>query len=739
MRHKMANIHETISEVEKLNPELAIQIKKYVKDHSYGLVFENNLPEAVRLYKKSICTGDVVNILPPRGEFEKADNHIPWVVKDIQEDIATVEHDSETKNVNVEDLVATLSYHDVIYPGLREIDRVERGNPDDPYHMVINAENYHALEALTYAYAGKVDCIYIDPPYNKLNEKDWKYNCNYIDANDQYRHSKWLTFMERRLKLAKQLLNPSDSVLIVTIDEVEYARLGLLLEQTFPEAQIQMITDVINPKGASRENEFSRVEEYIYVCRMGNAKINKFKNNFLGNTNDDKKARVWEGFNRSNNLRYGGNNQFYPIYIDENTRKIVEIGEPMDLDYHPQDFPMKEGLTSVFPINIRGEESIWRCIPETAREWVDKGYLKVSKYYPKTDRWTLSYIPEGIQNRIESGEIFVSGKLSDGSLDIQRIDSNEENVSPKTVWFQKQHNSSNYGASIIHKIIPGHNFKYPKSLYAVRDTLSFFVDDKKDALIIDFFAGSGTTLHAVNLLNAEDGGHRRCICITNNEVSENEEKKFIKAGLRPSDPEWEKYGIAHYIAWPRTKCSIEGVDINGNPLKGDYGCDTEEYKKYEKDVINPDTDKKLRRKLYINTKQKIYPKLAEINMSDGFKANAIFCELTYESVWPIRLDNAFDAIAPILWMLAGCRGPIIHHIGKSYLTTDYYGVLFDYNHASKFCEKVKNTPSIKTVFVVTDDQRRYSNICRLIPEIDVHRLYETYLRTFEIGGEGGLD
>lgn len=125
--------------------------------------------------------------------------------------------------------------------------------------------------------------------------------------------------------------------------------------------------------------------------------------------------------------------------------------------------------------------------------------------------------------------------------------------------------------------------------------------------------------------------------------------------------------------------------------------------------------------------------------ADGFKANAVFCELTYESAWPIRLDNAFNAIAPILWMQAGCQGPIIHKIGKSYLTTDYYGVLFDYGQASKFCEKVKNTPTIKTVFVVTDDQRRYSNMCKRLPGIEVHRLYETFLRTFEICGEGGLD
>ena len=129
----------------------------------------------------------------------------------------------------------------------------------------------------------------------------------------------------------------------------------------------------------------------------------------------------------------------------------------------------------------------------------------------------------------------------------------------------------------------------------------------------------------------------------------------------------------------------------------------------------------------------------DLALCDGFKTNVVFCELTYESAWPIRLDNAFDVIAPILWMQSGCQGPIIKRIGKSYLTTDYYGVLFDYNQASKFCEKVKATPSIKTVFVVTDDQRRYSNMCKRLQGIEVHRLYETYLRTFEICGEGGLD
>ena len=133
---------------------------------------------------------------------------------------------------------------------------------------MINAENYHALKMLTYTHYHSIDCIYIDPPYN-TGAKDWKYNNDYVDADDGYRHSKWLSFMERRLLVAKQLLNPDDSVLVVTIDEKEYLRLGMLLEQTFPEARIQMVSSVINPAAVSRSKEFGRTDEYIFFVMLG--------------------------------------------------------------------------------------------------------------------------------------------------------------------------------------------------------------------------------------------------------------------------------------------------------------------------------------------------------------------------------------------------------------------------------------------------------------------------------------
>lgn len=702
----MANINETISEVAKLNPELARRIQKYVKDHSYGLVFEHNLPEAVRLYKKQPAIGDTVNILAPRGQKETEENSVPWCVKYIDNGIAYLEHDGEAKDVPLEDICVLVSYRDVIYPGLKEIDRVERGNPEDPYHMVINSENYHALEALTYAYAGKVDCIYIDPPYNG-EQKDWKYNNDYVGKEDKYKHSKWLAFMERRLKLAKQLLNPKDSVLIVTIDEKEYLRLGCLLEDVFPEARIQMISDVINPRGTTRDGSFSRTDEYIFIVQMGT-------NSVFYPTKGEKHYVEWYRLRRTDHESRrgtvkGGTQQFYPIYVDEKTKKIVHIGEPLPANQDRNTVPQIEGAVAVFPIKNDGTEMNWGVTPETLKVLMENHFVRVKKNTKgKPQQYLIHYISYVQIDAIKEGKARIEGYNNDGTAIV--VEEEGHIVRPGSAWNIPSHNAGTYGSEILAGIIGEKRFTFPKSLYSVVDVLRYFISDKPNALIVDFFAGSGTTLHAVNLLNAEDGGHRRCICVTNNEVSEAEEKKFVADGLRPSDPDWEKYGIANYVTWPRTVCSIEGHDVNGKPLEGDYG--------------KPSKDIDLGYSL---------PK------ADGFKANAVFCELTYESAWPIRLDNAFNAIAPILWMQAGCQGPIIRKIGKSYLTTDYYGVLFDYGQASKFCEKVKNTPTIKTVFVVTDDQRRYSNMCKRLPGIEVHRLYETFLRTFEICGEGGLD
>ncbi|MGM9573792.1 MAG: DNA methyltransferase [Hominicoprocola sp.] len=156
-------------------------------------------------------------------------------------------------------------------------------DPSLPFNFIIEGDNLQALYLLEKTHRGKVDCIYIDPPYN-TGARDWKYNNDYVDGNDLYRHSKWLSMMKNRLQLAKHLLNPADSILIVTIDEKEYLRLGCLLEELFPTAKIQMVSSVINSKGVARD-EFFRVNEYLFFVRLGvcTASVLPLPDEWLGN------------------------------------------------------------------------------------------------------------------------------------------------------------------------------------------------------------------------------------------------------------------------------------------------------------------------------------------------------------------------------------------------------------------------------------------------------------------------
>lgn len=179
---------------------------------------------------------------------------------------------------------------------MKPIDSVCNAPDSDLWHTLIEADNYHALQLLEYMYHGKVDCIYIDPPYN-TGARDWKYNNNYVDSNDVYRHSKWLSFMKKRLELAKKLLNPEDSVLIVTIDEKEYLHLGCLLEEMFPEGRIQMISSMINFAGSTRNAEFARSNEYIFILYFGAAMpfpIKMLDNGISGRNSSRVKTNYWK-------------------------------------------------------------------------------------------------------------------------------------------------------------------------------------------------------------------------------------------------------------------------------------------------------------------------------------------------------------------------------------------------------------------------------------------------------------
>lgn len=588
-----------------------------------------------------------------------------------------------------------------IYPSFQIMDEVKNAPDKALWHALIEADNYYALQLLAYLYPGMVDCIYIDPPYN-TGARDWKYNNDYVDSTDQYRHSKWLSFIKKRLLLAHKLLNPKDSVLIVTIDEKEYLHLGCLLEELFPEANIQMVSVVIKAGGVSRGSEFNRTNEYIYFILFGDASPSAvaLSEEWLGGVKNTTKNDIrWRELRRtsSHSLRTERPHSFFPIFVYQDGSAIHSIGEPFyGNDYMSAVIP-PEGTRAIWPLFPDGREGCWQVSKDNIYEMMKKGYIRMGKF--TQNGMSMSYLSKGEQTKVETGDYKVIGNRDDGSI----ITDNSDYIPtfiPGTIWQISSHDATENGTKLLSKII-GKRFSYPKSLYAVHDTIRFFVANKPNALIVDFFAGSGTTLHAVNLLNAEDDGNRRCIMVTNNEVSEQEAKTLTKQGFKPGDEEWERLGIARYVNWPRTVCSIEGHDINGQPLKGEYiGTDNRQ-------------------------------------MKDGFAANCIFFKLNFLDKTQVALGRQFRELLPILWMKAGGEGICPRLTSDEIpqmlvLPENRFAVLTDEKAFSEFLEKVVEQDTIRTIYLVVDSDSMYREMARCFPKRQTYQLYRDYLDNFRI-------
>lgn len=699
----MAALNELIQKIE--NPELRAQIQaaadKLVKQKKFGLVFEEHLPECTPLYDIPVRKGLKVSLR--RGKANET-----YTVLKIEggKALCLPRNGNEAVEFPVDDLVTTAELGDPIYPCLQMLDEVCNTPDSDLWHTLIEADNYHALQLLEYLYAGKVDCIYIDPPYN-TGAKDWKYNNDYVDGADEYRHSKWLSFMQKRLEITKRLLNPNDSVLIVTIDEKEYLHLGCLLEEMFPTAGIQMVTSVINQSGVARAGQFYRAEEYLFYVFIGDASITPTGNDMLNAPENDegKKIDIWRRLLRSgtNARRQDGVKQFYPFWIDPEKKCIHSVGDYIPLDCSRDTImPPEPGLVACWPIHSDDTEGCWQISADTARNGLSEGTVRIGAYNRRKDRWSVSYLRKAEKERIARGEIEITGKDENGALILQFSKTVGRIKNPVTVWNQRSHNAGAGGSNVLRALIPGHAFAFPKSVYAVLDTIRFVVANKPNALVVDFFAGSGTTLHAVNLLNAEDGGNRRCIMVTNNEISAEERRGFEARGIKQGDPEWEARGIARYVTWPRTVCSIEGHDVNGNPLKGNY----------------------------ITTGEQ------EMPMADGFKANAVFFKLGFLDKTRVSLGMQFRELLSLLWMKAGSIGkcPTIDAgvPDMLILPENKMAILNDENRFGAFTEKLAQHPEIEVIYLVTDYESSFVSMTQALEGKTTYQLYRDYLDNFRI-------
>lgn len=375
-----------------------------------------------------------------------------------------------------------------------------------PKNFLIEGDNYHVLSVLNYTHKKGIDIIYIDPPYN-TGAKDWKYNNNYVDEHDAFRHSKWLSFMEKRLKLAKGLLK-NNGVLICTIDKNEQANLGVLLNELFFDREIVCVTIIHNP-GGIQGNNFSHTNEYAYFIHPSKGKYISTK------ARDDVPSTAFRDWGKATSKRDSAKTCFYPIFVKDN--KITGFGEVSPDNYHPEspNILRDDGVVEVYPVDNKGVERKWRFGRETVEGIIDEltcKYIKdeISIYREKKDfRW-------------------------------------------KTVWTDSKYNANVYGTKLLNNIIET-RFPYPKSLYAVMDCINAVIHDNDNAIILDFFAGSGTTGHAVMELNKIDGGNRSFILCTNNE-----------------DNNGDGFRIADDMCYPRIKNVIYGYKglIDGKNYDG---------------------------------------------------------------------------------------------------------------------------------------------------------------------------
>jgi adenine-specific DNA-methyltransferase len=266
-------------------------------------------------------------------------------------------------------------------------------------------------------------------------------------------------------------------------------------------------------------------------------------------------------------------------------------------------------------------------------------------------------------------------------------------------------------------LIPGRRFPFPKSLYAVEDALRFFVANKPDALILDFFAGSGTTAHAVMRLNRQDGGRRRCISVTNNEVAVDEQAALAAQGLQPGDTDWEKWGICQHITFPRLAAAMTGKTAEGEPIKGDYKF----------------TD--------------------EFPMSEGFPANLAYFKLDFLDKDRVTLKRAFREILPLLWLKAGSVGPR-PELARGELEPVVFApaggnfvVLLEESRLARLMKALKGHTSLSHVFIVTDSDESFKAMTtevreavgRANPDLQVVQLYRDYLVNFMINKRQDAD
>lgn len=635
-----------------LRATLAAEIEEMTSERKFGIVFEKHLPEAIRIRDAPIRFGSTV-------EYRDGDDRL-WQVKRLRAGKALLVRDDETReDVDVAELIVACKLGDPVYPGLRPTGRIERGG-DKPHHLVIEGENFHALQTLQYTHRGRVDLIYIDPPYN-TGTGDWIYNDKYIGDADAYRHSKWLSFMHRRLELAKDLLAPA-GVIIVAIGDHEHHRLRMLLDRVFGER------------------------------------------NFLTNV-------IWQGGSSALAKHTGGGVDYMLMYAKDREQHVNALGQwrvPKEgteevLDVVATLWRRSGGDTVMATAELRAwwrankrrfdtSVSVYDRVDETGRAFfagdlangMDRPNLKYDIPHPVTSRpvkrpengWR--HEPERMNANIAAG-LVLFGPDETTIPTLKRYLDDYVTQVPSQSFYKDRRASTAH----LESVLGSKTFPNPKDVPVL--SRWFHTVAPRDAVILDFFAGSGSTAEAVMRLNAQDGGSRRSITVTNNELAIKAASKLRKGGVAPGDPEWEAQGVYRKVTRPRIETVTTGIRPDGSTF------------------------------------------------SAGFDENVSFLQLTYLDRDDVELGDAYRQVAELLWAKAGGTGGVISELTGDYAIGDHYAVLFNVNAWSRFADEMRERPDVRVAFIVAGSATSYGKAKRALSgDVETYHLYENYLTSFEI-------
>lgn len=377
-------------------------------------------------------------------------------------------------------------------PILKEVpEKAILTDEDKPVNLLIEGDNLHSLKSLVYTHKGKVDVIYIDPPYNTGN-KDFIYNDKFVDKEDSWRHSQWLSFMNKRLLLARELLS-NKGIIFISIDDNEHAQLKLLCDEIFGENnKLGVLSIVNNLKGRSDDKFFATSNEFMLVYGKnkelayikGFSMSEEYKKEYKFKDEISNYKEVLLRKTGKNSKREDRPNMYYPIYFDTETKVISlkKTNNPYEIE--------------ILPLDDKGNEGCWR--------W------GIDKFNKKKDTELVVKL-----NNKNKWNVYVKMRdIVDGEVRTQK---------PKTIWINPKYDSGN-GTVLIKEMFNKNVFTNPKPLDFILDVLR--ISTNKDSIILDFFAGSATTGQAALELNKEDDGNRQFILCTNNESNICEEVTY---------------------------------------------------------------------------------------------------------------------------------------------------------------------------------------------------------------------